>query len=100
MENKIKYNLDELIELIAQRAIEDLQNEEGIELLAEPQYDGEEPPVIEKKEKVTIITLLNRKSEDERRRIFSKYGFYQLNHLIRIMDSISKASKGALKGSK
>jgi len=79
-------------------AEEDLSEEEPA-LLAEPQFEGDEPPELSEGSSTPfsrLIKILNTFDEDERARLFRRYGYYTSAHLLNQLNNIKKAEKGAL----
>lgn len=99
-----KQTLKDLINQVYIEAFQDLTHDEP-ELLAEP-IANELPPerlasddVIREGDEGTInklIKALNHLDADQRKRIFSRFGFYTGQHLLAQLNNIKKAEKGDL----
>ena len=90
--------LKELIKQVYLDAFADLTEEEPA-LLAEPQFEGHEPPELsEGKESglSRLIKILNTLDEDERARLFRRYGYFTSAHFLNQLNNIKKAEKGDL----
>lgn len=90
--------LKQLIKQVYLDALKDLTEEEPA-LLAEPQFEGHEPPDLTESKQSgmsRLITILNKLDDDDRDRLFRRYGYYTTAHLLQQLNNIKKAEKGDL----
>lgn len=96
MKKLTEQTLKDLIRQVYLDAFQDVLSDEP-DLLAEPEED-EDPPILETKQSglPKLIQLLHRLDDDQRARIFRRFGYYTSAHLLQQLNSIKKAEKGDL----
>jgi len=90
--------LKDLIQQVYLDSFADLAAEEESPLLAEPE-SNEDPPALAESKESTISKLtraLQHLEPEDRKKIFSRFGFYSSQHLLQQLNAIKKAEKGAL----
>lgn len=94
--------LKDLIQQVYLDSFADLAAEEESPLLVEPE-SNEPPPALEdsitesKESTIAKVTrALQHLEPHERKKIFSRFGFYSSQHLLSQLNAIKKAEKGAL----
>ena len=97
MKKLTEQTLKDLIRQVYLDAFEDICSDEPA-LLAEPTEQFQDPPMTEGNQSVMprLIKLLNGLTDDERSRIFRRFGYYTSAHLLQQLNSIKKAEKGSL----
>ena len=92
--------LKDLIQQVYLEAFEDLLNDPDIELPAEPEFEGEEPPVLNESKRPhphqKLYKVLRMLNDDERARIFQRFGYYTQRQLLSHLNALKKAEKGKL----
>ena len=96
--------LKDLIRQVYEEAYQDLLQDPELDLSplpAEPSTAGEEPPEVisedtTAKQRQKITRLLSFLSPEERKQVFSRYGFYSMNQLLRHLNNLKRADKGEL----
>ena len=99
MKQLTEQTLKDLIHQVYLEAFKDICVEEEPALLAEPQFEGDEPPELSEGNETPfsrLIKILNTFDEDERARLFRRYGYYTSAHLLNQLNNIKKAEKGSL----